>query len=311
MGLLDGKVAIVTGAGRGIGREDALVLAKEGAKVVVADVGTARDEMTAEKGPADEVVDEIKKAGGEAMASYTNVADFNATKEMIDNTVKEFGELNILVNNAGILRDRMLVNMNEAEWDAVIAVHLKGTFNCTRHAAAYWRKESKEGRDRGGSVINMSSDAGLMGNPGQTNYGAAKAGIAAFTVISAAELGRYGARVNCIVPVARTRLTLETPGAIGAMMAEKPPEGEFDALDPANTASVVVYLASDEAKDVSGRVIHTQGGRIDLMDGWHAIKTIKKEKTNWKPKELVTRMKELLEGAPSTDLGTKITWMFQ
>ena len=308
MGLLDGKVAIVTGAGRGIGREDALVLAKEGAKVVVADVGTARDEMTAEKGPADEVVDEIKKAGGEAMASYTNVADFNATKEMIDNTVKEFGELNILVNNAGILRDRMLVNMSEAEWDAIMAVHLKGTFNCTRHAAAYWRKESKEGRDRKGSVINMASDAGLVGNPGQTNYGSAKAGIAAFTVISAAEIGRYGIRVNCIVPMARTRLTTETPGAVGEMMSQKPPEGELDIYDPANTASVIVYLASDEAKDISGRVFHTQGGRIDLMSGWHPVKTIKKEKTSWEVSELVNRMKELMEGVEAEDLSQKMMW---
>jgi Dehydrogenases with different specificities (related to short-chain alcohol dehydrogenases) len=307
MGLLDGKVAIVTGAGRGIGREDALVLAKEGAKVVVADVGTARDEMTEEKGPADEVVDEIKKAGGEAMASYTNVADFNATKEMIDNTVKEFGELNILVNNAGILRDRMLVNMNEAEWDAVIAVHLKGTFNCTRHAAAYWRKESKEGRDRGGSVINVASDAGLIGNPGQTNYGAAKAGIAAFTLISAAELGRYGVRVNCIVPVARTRLPLETPGAIGAMMAEKPPEGEFDILDPKNMTGVIAYLGSDEAKEITGRVFHIAGGKVHMMDGWHGVASIEKD-GRWKPSELVPKMKELVESVEIEDISTKMMW---
>jgi NAD(P)-dependent dehydrogenase (short-subunit alcohol dehydrogenase family) len=307
MGLLDGKVAIVTGAGRGIGREYALVLAGEGAKVVVADVGTARDEMTEEKGPADEVVDEIKKAGGEAMASYTNVADFNATKEMIDNTVKEFGELNILVNNAGILRDRMLVNMSEAEWDAVIAVHLKGTFNCTRHAAAYWRKESKEGRDRKGSVVNVASDAGLIGNPGQTNYGAAKAGIAAFTVISAAELGRYGVRINCIVPIARTRMTAEVPGAIGMAMAEKPPEGEFDIFDPKNMTGVIAYLGSDEAKEITGRVFHIAGGKVHLMDGWHGVKSIEKD-GRWEPSELVPKMKELMEGVEPTDLATKMMW---
>ena len=293
MGILDGKVAIVTGAGRGIGRGEALLLAKEGAKVVVADVGTARDEMTAEKGPADEVVDEIKKAGGEAISSYTNVADFNATKEMIGKAVKEFGELNILVNNAGILRDRMLVNMSEAEWDAVMAVHLKGTFNCTRHAAAYWRKESKEGRGRKGSVINTVSDAGLIGNPGQTNYGSAKAGIAAFTNISSMELERYGVRVNAICPAARTRLTVESP-LTGTIMGEIPPEGVFDALDPANMAPMVAYLASDEAEGVTGRVFHVLGADISLLEGWHESgKSISKE-TMWEPKELVTKMKELL-----------------
>jgi NAD(P)-dependent dehydrogenase (short-subunit alcohol dehydrogenase family) len=228
--MLEGKVAIVTGAGRGIGRDDALALAKEGAKVVVNDVGTARNEMTEDKTPAEQVVSEIKRAGGEAIANYANVADFNAAEKMINSAIKEFGGLDILVNNAGILRDRMLVNMSEAEWDAVIAVHLKGTFNCTRHAAAYWRNESKEGRKRNASVINMSSDPGLLGNPGQCNYGAVKAGIAAFTIISASELIRYSVRVNCIVPMARTRLTAETPGGVGEMM-KQPPLGGFDVFD--------------------------------------------------------------------------------
>ncbi len=306
MGLLDGKVAIVTGGGRGIGREDALLLAREGAKVVVADIGTARNEITQNKTPAEEVVNEIKKAGGEAMMSYTNVADFDATKEMIDDTVKEFGELNILVNNAGILRDRTLVNMTEAEWDAVLAVHLKGTFNCTKHAAAYWRMESKQGRNRKGSVINVASDAGLIGNIGQANYGAAKAGIAAFTIIAAAELGRYEARVNCIVPVARTRLTAETPGPIGAMMAEKPKEGEFDVFDPKNMTGLIAYLGSDEA-DITGRVFHIAGGKIHLMEGWHPVKSIEKE-GRWEPAELVPKMKEIMEGVEAEDLGMKMAW---
>lgn len=306
MGLLDGKVAIVTGAGRGIGREHALALAKEGAKIVVNDVGTARDKMTEDKTPAEEVVNEIKKIGSDAVPDYTNVADYNAVKKMIDNTIATFGRLDILVNNAGILRDRMLVNMSEEEWDAVIAVHLKGTFNCTRHAAAYWREESKAGRQVSASVINTASDAGLIGNPGQANYGSAKAGIAAFSIIAAAELGRYGVRVNCIVPQARTRLTVETPGVIGAMMAEKPEEGKLDIFGPENVAALVVYLASDEAKDITGRVFHVMGGRIDLLEGWHPIKTIRKEDTNWNVKDMLSRMKELMEGVEPEDLGTKM-----
>jgi len=306
MGLVDGKVAIVTGSGRGIGREEALALAREGAKVVVNDVGTARDEMTEDKTPAEKVVNEIKKIGSDAIPDYTNVADYNAIKKMIDNTIATFGGLDILVNNAGILRDRMIVNMSEEEWDAVISVHLKGTFNCTKHAAVYWREESKAGRQRDASIINTASDAGLIGNPGQTNYGAAKAGIAAFSIIAAAELGRYGVRVNCIVPQARTRMTVETPGAIGAIMSEKPEEGRLDIFGPENVAALVVYLASDEAKNITGRVFHVMGGRIDLLEGWHPIKTIRKGDTNWNAKELVSRMKELMDGVEPEDLSSKM-----
>jgi NAD(P)-dependent dehydrogenase (short-subunit alcohol dehydrogenase family) len=306
MALLDGKVAIVTGGGRGIGREVALLLAREGAKVVVADIGTSRDEMTQDRTPAEEVVNEIKRSGGVAMASYTDVADFDMAKEMVDSTVEEFGELNILVNNAGILRDRMLVNMGEEEWDSVIAVHLKGTFNCTRHAAAYWRSEFKEGRNKRGAVINVASDAGLVGNVGQTNYGAAKAGIASFTIISAAELSRYGVRVNGIVPIARTRLTAETPGAIGAIMSQKPVEGEFDIFDPKNMAGLVAYLGSDEAF-MTGRVFHVAGGKIHLMGGWHPVKSIERG-SRWEAPELVPKMRELMEGVETEDLGTKMIW---
>jgi len=174
-------------------------------------------------------------------------------------------------------------------------VHLKGTFNCTRHAAAYWRKESKEGRDRGGSVINVVSRAGLIGNPGQCNYGSAKAGIAAFTVISALELERYGVRVNAVCPIARTRMTTDVKGGVlSGMMAEKTPEGEFDVYDPANTAPVIAYLASEEAKDITGKVFRIEGGTLELMEGWHTAKTMSKGDARWAPKELVMRMKELL-----------------
>ena len=304
MSLLNGKVAIVTGGARGIGRETALLLAEEGAKVVVADTGTERNEMTEDKTPAEEVVNLIKKAGGEAVAIYADVADFNATSEMIDNTLQKYGEINILVNNAGILRDRMLVNMSEKEWDAVMAVHLKGTFNCTRHVAAYWRTESKQGRNRKGSVINVASDAGLMGNPGQSNYGAAKAGIAMFSIITAAELGRYGVKVNCIVPIARTRMTAETPGAIGALMSEK--SENFDIFDPKNMAGMIAYLGSDEA-DITGKVFHIAGGKIHLMEGWHPVKKIEKE-GRWEPAELIPEMKQLTEGVEPEDLVMKMAW---
>jgi NAD(P)-dependent dehydrogenase (short-subunit alcohol dehydrogenase family) len=304
MGVLDGKVALVTGAGRGIGRGYALALAKEGAKVVVNDVGTARDEMTKDKAPAEQVVSEIKEAGGKAIADYTNVTDFNATEKMIARVIEEFGELNILVNNAGILRDRMLVNMTEAEWDTVMAVHLKGTFNCTRHAAAYWRKESKAGTPKKASVINVVSDAGLLGNPGQCNYGSAKAGIAAFTIITSSELSRYGVRVNAICPIARTRLTAESPGT--AALMKKPPEGEFDAFDPLYIAPVLICLASDEAEGVTGRVFHVMGGRIDLMDGWGIAGSVKKPKEEWTVEELPAKIKGLTEGVKVGDMTTRM-----
>jgi len=298
MGILDGKVAIVTGAGRGMGKEEALFLAKEGAKVVVADIGTARDEMTQDKTPAEEVVNEIKKNGGEAMASYTNVADFNAAKKMIDNTVREFGKLNILVNNAGILRDRMLINMSEDDWDAVIAVHLKGTFNCTRHAAVYWREEFKFGRDRSGAVINTVSDTGLFGNPGQTNYGSAKGGIASFTINAALELARYGVSVNAISPAARTRMTEDVPTS-AAVMAE-PPKGEFDFFHPGNVAPLVAYLGSDEGHYINGMIFHVMGGIIDVMEGWGVKKTISKS-GRWTVEELKEKMEELSEGVEGID----------
>src|SRR4051794_21277753 len=236
---LSGKVAIVTGAGRGIGRSHALALAAAGAKVVVNDLGAGVAGEGSDAGPAAQVVEEIRSAGGEASTNGENVADFAGAERLVHQAIDEFGRLDILVNNAGILRDRMLVNMTEDEWDAVIAVHLKGHFAPTRHAAAHWRERSKEGDDVKARVINTASPSGVFGNVGQTNYGAAKAGIAAFTIIAAQELHRYGVTVNCIAPNARTRMTEET------FDMSAPSEG-WDPLDPSNMAPVIVALSADE-----------------------------------------------------------------
>src|SRR3989337_1114388 len=238
MGLLDGKVAIVTGAGRGIGREHSLALAQEGAVVLVNDLGGSAAGEGSDQTPAQQVADEISSAGGRAAADYDNVADFQGAENMVKQAVGTFGKLDILVNNAGILRDRMLVNLSEDEWDAVINVHLKGHYAPTRHAAAYWRAQSKEGNPVAGRVINTASPSGLFGNVGQANYGAAKASIAAFTIIAAQELANYGVTVNCIAPNARTRMTEVTFGDL-----PKPEEG-FDPLDPANMAPLVVALSA-------------------------------------------------------------------
>jgi NAD(P)-dependent dehydrogenase (short-subunit alcohol dehydrogenase family) len=289
MGLLDGKVAIITGAGRGIGRGEALLFAREGAKVVVADVGASTSGAGTDLTPAETVVKEIEAIGGEAVADATNVADFSSTEAMVARTVEYFGKLDILVNNAGILRDRMLVNMTEDEWDAVVAVHLKGTFNCTRHAAAYWRERSKAGDHVAARIINTSSPSGLYGNVGQSNYGAAKAGIAAFTVIAAQELGRYGVTVNAISPSARTRMTQQAFGDLA------PPEDGFDSLAPENIAPIVAYLATDDASGITGQVFGVQGGGISLLQGWMPLRTIKKEST-WEPAELLDAIEELVPG---------------
>src|SRR4051795_699271 len=223
MGALDGRVAIITGSGRGIGREHALLFAQEGAKVVINDLGGAIDGSGDDRTPAQQVVDEIKAMGGEAVANADNVADWEGGQRLIQTAIDTFGDLHILVNNAGILRDRVLVNMTEEEWDAVIHVHLKGHFAPTRWAAAYWREQAKAGKEVKANIINTSSTSGLIGNPGQTNYGAAKAGIGAFSWICSQELSRYGVRSHCIAPAARPRLTEATPG-LGEVV--KPPADE-------------------------------------------------------------------------------------
>src|SRR5213083_995221 len=263
MPKLDGKVAVVTGAGRGIGREHAIALARAGAKIVVNDLGSSLAGEGADTGPADDVVREIEALGGEAVANGENVADFTGAKRLVDAAISAFGRLDILVNNAGILRDRMLVNMEEHEWDAVIEVHLKGHFAPTRHAAAYWRERSKAGEEMRGRVVNTSSPSGVFGNVGQANYGAAKAGIAGFTVIVAQELQRYGVTVNCLAPNARTRMTEET------FQMDAPPAG-FDPLDPANVSAVVVALCADEAQAITGQVFHVWGGAVNALRGWSA-----------------------------------------
>ncbi|MGA3352308.1 MAG: SDR family oxidoreductase [Acidimicrobiales bacterium] len=261
MPLLDGKVAIVTGAARGIGREHALALAAAGARVVVNDLGTDLSGTGSDESAANQVVQEIEKAGGEAIADGENVADFAGAKRMVDQAIEHYGQLDILVNNAGILRDRMLVNMEEAEWDAVIAVHLKGHFAPTHHAAAYWRDRSKSGAELHARVINTSSPSGVFGNVGQANYGAAKAGIAGLTLIAAQELGRYGVTVNCLAPNARTRMTESAYGNIPV------PEG-FDFLDPKHNSPIVVALCADEAQHITGQVFLVQGGAVNALKGW-------------------------------------------
>ncbi|HEX2057583.1 MAG TPA: SDR family oxidoreductase [Actinomycetota bacterium] len=284
MPSLDGKVAVVTGAGRGIGREHALALAGAGAKVVVNDLGGSTAGEGQDQTPAQQVADEIKGNGGEATANYDNVADFAGAERMVKQAVADFGRLDILVNNAGILRDRMLVSMSEAEWDAVIEVHLKGHFAPTHHAAAYWRAQSKEGRQVNGRVINTSSPSGVFGNVGQTNYGAAKAGIAAFTIIAAQELGRYGVTVNCLAPNARTRMTEDIFGM------EPPAEG-FDPLDPSNISPVVVALCTDEAQGITGQCFFVYGGTINVLKPWDLGVSLHKDE-GWAPDELAAALTE-------------------
>jgi NAD(P)-dependent dehydrogenase (short-subunit alcohol dehydrogenase family) len=275
MGLLEGRVAVVTGAGRGIGREHALLLAREGARVVVNDV---------DPGPAHEVVDEIQAAGGEAVADTNSVADWAGARELIDRAVREFGQLDVVVNNAGILRDSFLASTEEAQFDAVTGVHLKGHFAVMHHAAAYWKAQAKAGRPPSGSIVNTTSISGTtLPNPGQTVYGAAKAGIAAMTLVAAMELERYGVRVNAIAPIARTRLTLATPG-MGALFAAEVPDGEFDAFDPVNIAPMAAYLASAECS-FTGQVFIVQGGAISLLEGWRSVHTVETEGP-WDPAAL-------------------------
>jgi len=299
MGMLDGKVAIITGAGRGLGREEALLMAKEGCNLVVNDLGAGFDGTGSEANVADMVAEECKKLGVKAVGNYDSVTDFNKTKAMIDQAVSEFGKLDIVVNNAGILRDRMLFNMAEEEFDDIIAVHLKGTFNMTRHVSAYFRETGKADPSlkNFGRVINTASDAGLLGNMGQTNYGAAKAGIAAFTVIAAMELKKY-ATVNCIVPVARTRLTTDATPTMVEVMSKLDERG-FDVFDPANVAPMVVYLASDHAKKISGEVFRVVADRVYIYQGWHTHNQIDNGGKPFTPQILAERVKsELMKGAP-------------
>lgn len=287
MGALEGRVAVITGAGRGIGREHALLFAAEGAAVVVNDLGGSNAGEGADTTTAAQVVEEIVAAGGRAVANTDNVADWSCAKGVVEQAIDEFGRLDVLVNNAGILRDSFIPGMEESQWDAVIAVHLKGHFAMLHHAAAYWKAQSKAGDQPNAAVINTASGSGVtLPNPGQANYGAAKAGIAALTLIAAEELDRYGVRVNAIAPIARTRLTLATPG-MGALMAE-PEEGELDLFSPANISPLVAYLATDKCP-VTGTVYAVQGGAISRLAGWHDVETIETDGI-WQIDDIAARL---------------------
>jgi NAD(P)-dependent dehydrogenase (short-subunit alcohol dehydrogenase family) len=269
---LEGRVAVITGAGRGIGREHALLFAKEGASVVVNDLGGSNSGEGADTGPAQEVVAEITAAGGSAVWNTENIATWDGAKNLVQQAIDDFGRLDVVVNNAGILRDAFIAGMEESQWDAVINVHLKGHFAVLRHAAEYWKTQSKAGDQPNAAVINTASASGTtLPNAGQANYGAAKAAIAALPLVAADELERYGVRVNAIAPIARTRLTLATPG-MGALMSE-PDEGEVDLFSPANISPLVAYLATEKCP-VTGKVFAVQGGAISNLRGWHDTDTI-------------------------------------
>ena len=264
MGSLDGRVAIITGAGRGIGREHALLFAREGAKVVVNDLGGANDGSGTDLTPAQQTVADIRAAGGEAVVNGDDISDWEGAQRLVNAAIESFGDLDILVNNAGILRDRVLVNMTEDEWDAVIKVHLKGHFAPTRWAAAYWRERHKAGVTKPRNVVHTSSTSGLFSNPGQSNYGAAKTGIATFSQIIAKELSRYGVKSNTIAPAARTRLTMATPGVEDLMAAK---DGQFDQWDPANISPLVAYLATADCA-FTGETFFVQGGAVTRVESW-------------------------------------------
>ena len=295
MGTLDGRVAIVTGAGRGLGREHALLFAREGARVVVNDLGGTTDGTGADASPAEEVVEVIRAAGGQAVANHDDVSEWDGAKRLIHGTIETFGGLDVLVNNAGILRDRMLANTSIEEWDAVIKVHLRGHFCPTRHAAAYWREKVKAGGEVRASIINTSSTSGLFGNVGQTNYGAAKMGIAAMTIIANMELARYGVRVNAIAPAARTRMT----ASLGGLSSQEVPEGEFDRMDPANVSPWVAYLATEDCP-INGRVFLVWGGKVQLFQPFAIIDGIEKD-GRWSVEELQEEGRRL--GEVPFDLG--------
>ncbi len=288
MGSLDGRVAIITGAGRGIGREHALYFAGEGAKVVVNDLGGANDGSGADITPAQQVVEEIRALGGEAVVNGDNVASWEGAQRMVNQAIETFGDLDILVNNAGILRDRVLVNMTEEEWDAVIAVHLKGHFAPSRWAASYWREQAKAGIDKPRNIVHTSSTSGLFSNPGQSNYGAAKTGIATFSQIIAKELARYNVKSNTIAPGARTRLTLATPGLEDIM---KPKEGAFDPWDPANISPLVAYLASTDCA-FNGETFLVQGGQVTMIESWKRGAGVERD-SKWTVSELAEALAPL------------------
>lgn len=287
-GCCEGRIAIVTGGGQGIGRGHALELARQGALVVVNDLGVSLDGAEVHSPSADEVVAEIVAAGGRAVADVNDASDADGAQRMVENALASFGGLDIVINNAGVLRDKVLVNLSPDDWDTVLRVHLRSTFAVTRAAATWWRERSKAGEPVDARVINTTSGAGLYGNVGQTNYAAAKAGIVGFTLAASLELSRYGVTVNAVAPGGRTRMTEQV--FAGVMTGD---EGGFDAFDPGNVAPLVTWLASPEASDVTGRVIEAWGGRIAVVEGWHPGPTIEVER-RWDPAELGPVVHDLL-----------------
>lgn len=294
-GICEGRVVVITGAGRGIGREHALAFAREGAHVVVNDRGAATDGTGADEGPAAEVAAEIRAMGGQAIANGDDISDWDGAGRLIAAAIDEFGGLDVVVNNAGILRDRMFVNMTPQEWDAVIAVHLRGTFAVSRHAVDYWRARAKAGETNDARIINTSSPSGIFGNIGQANYGAAKAGIATLTVILADELARLGVTVNAIAPVALTRMTEGLPGLLEASRAASESTG-FDPLDPANISPLVVWLGSSESAGVSGRVFTISGGEIGVAEPWVKGPVASRDQ-RWAPSDLGAVVPDLVARA--------------
>ncbi len=290
-GICEGRVVIVTGAGRGLGRAHALEFARQGAKVVVNDLGVALDGREPSEGPAAQVVQEIRALGGEAIANGADVADWAQAADLVRTALARFGRLDVVMNNAGFVRDRMFANATEDEWDAVMRVHLKGHFCVSRHAATHWRDEAKAGRHVDARIINTSSGAGLQGSMAQSAYSAAKGGIAALTLVQAAELGRYGITANAIAPSARTRMT-ET--AFAEMMRK--PESGFDAMDPANVSPLVVWLGSAESREVTGRVFEVAGGMIGLADGWRTGPKIDRGE-RWDPADVGAAVRDLISKA--------------